>query len=59
MTEECDQSNHDRNTKMLSRAVIVALVTIIFVGIILREFSIARCDTPFWRGFGIALGACR
>lgn len=39
----------------------IAICFVVVVALIatMQEFANARCDEPFWRGFGIAFGACR
>lgn len=39
--------------------IITVTVGMLAVIVTLQEFANSRCSTPFWRGFGIALGACR
>ena len=39
--------------------IAIASIVMIVLIMIMQEFANDRCTTPFWRGFGIALGACR
>lgn len=39
--------------------IVIAFLLLVVLIMTMQEFANHRCATPFWHGFGIALGACR